>query len=403
VRVVANADNRGFAAGNNQGLALARGEYVLLLNNDTIVTEGWLSRMLAVFDRHPEVGLVGPVSNYVSGAQLVPSVPYKDAQGLRAFARDWAGAHAGQSQEVTRLVGFCLLIRRSVIERIGGLDERFGSGNFEDDDLCLRAAIAGFKARICRDAFIHHVGSQTFREAKIDYRANMERNWRLFKSKWGIRPDLPLGQPYSITVQGGDLSKHYVPLPDVAADHQPDEQRRWWRDTTAQRSSETQEALLRLLGETEQAQERGDWPTAIETLREALKLDVTDGAKKADLLNRLGFCQFMAGEVAAAEESFLKSLELAPDSLDTLNNLAELYLQKDRFDKATEYLNQALAINPDDVNVLLSLGRCSIELGVLDVALMAFRRVKALAPETEGIDRVLDELEGAQTVVSETP
>ena len=64
VHVIANKENLGFAGGNNQGLALSKGEYVLLLNNDTVVTDGWLSRMLATLMNHPEAGLVGPMSNY---------------------------------------------------------------------------------------------------------------------------------------------------------------------------------------------------------------------------------------------------------------------------------------------------------------------------------------------------
>src|SRR5262249_12857298 len=67
VQLVRNDENLGFAAGNNQALALARGENVVLLNNDTVVSPGWLGRMLAVLDREPQVGVVGPLSNRVSG------------------------------------------------------------------------------------------------------------------------------------------------------------------------------------------------------------------------------------------------------------------------------------------------------------------------------------------------
>ena len=389
VRVIANASNRGFAAGNNQAMAAARGEYIVLVNNDTVVTEGWLGRMLTVFERHPEVGLVGPVSNYVSGPQLVPNAKYADMQQMQRFARRWAKQHDGRLEETPRLVGFCLAMRRGVVDRIGGLDERFGSGNFEDDDFCLRALAAGFKAAIAKDVFIHHTGSQTFKEAKIDYRANMERNWRLFKDKWGIRPDLPVGQPCSITVQAGDLSKHYVPLPDLAADHEPDEQRRWWRDLPDRRLAETQEAAARMLTEAERAQAGGHWQAAVQSWQGALELSAVAGAQKAELLNSLGYCQFMAGCVAEAESSFLKGLELARNDLDLLHNLAELYLGQGEFNPATEYIKRALAVSPNDVGVLLSLGNCSAQLGEFETALMAFKRVRELAPETEGIEQLV--------------
>ncbi|WP_337289338.1 glycosyltransferase [Candidatus Methylomirabilis sp.] len=231
VRVIANRSNRGFAAGNNQGLALARGDYLLLLNNDTIVTIGWLQRMLQVFLAHPDVGIVGPMSNYVSGPQLVREVSYKGPEGLEAFAVKWAQGHDGQSAEATRVVGFCLLTRKEVIARIGGLDEQFGSGNFEDDDFCIRAFQVGFRARIALDAFIHHTGSQTFKSAKIDYRQSLMRNWELFKAKWDIPADAPYEKGYRFPAQTARESNPSIPLPDVGADHWCEDQSHWWQET----------------------------------------------------------------------------------------------------------------------------------------------------------------------------
>ncbi len=230
IRVVANRTNRGFAAGNNQGLALARGEYVLLLNNDTIVTQGWLQRMLQVFKAHPDVGVVGPMSNYVSGPQLVRDVSYKGLEGLETFAVEWAQGHDGQSAEATRVVGFCLLTRKEVITRIGGLDEQFGSGNFEDDDFCIRAFQVGFRARIALDVFIHHTGSQTFKAAKIDYRQSLMRNWELFKAKWGIPAGAPYEKGYRFPPQSASDVPLLVPLPDVSTDHWGEVEGRWWQE-----------------------------------------------------------------------------------------------------------------------------------------------------------------------------
>ena len=122
VCAIINRDNRGFAGGNNQGLAMARGQYVVLLNNDTVVTPGWLIRQLATLKQHPEAGIVGPMSNRVSGPQLVNNVNYTDLADLPVFAEGWAKAHDGQSVELARAVGFCLLARNEVIKQIGGLD-----------------------------------------------------------------------------------------------------------------------------------------------------------------------------------------------------------------------------------------------------------------------------------------
>jgi GT2 family glycosyltransferase/2-polyprenyl-3-methyl-5-hydroxy-6-metoxy-1,4-benzoquinol methylase/Tfp pilus assembly protein PilF len=183
VRVIANADNRGFPAANNQGIRAAAGQQVLLLNNDTLVTTGWLRRLLRALHSDAKVGLAGPCSNCVSGEQQVP-VRYDDLAGLDGFAWDWGKAHDGVLVDTDRLVGFCLLIRREVLDRVGPLDERFGLGCFEDDDYCLRALRAGYRAVIARDAFVHHFGGRTFAGSGVDYAALMQHNQQLFRGKW---------------------------------------------------------------------------------------------------------------------------------------------------------------------------------------------------------------------------
>jgi GT2 family glycosyltransferase/glycosyltransferase involved in cell wall biosynthesis len=196
--VIRNETNRGFAGGNNQAISIARGANAVLLNNDTVVTRGWLERLLEVFDRHPDTGIVGPVSNNVSGPQWVKEADYSDLQEMPRFAEQWTRNHRRQSFEVARAVGFCLVARREVVQAIGGLDERFGSGNFEDDDFCIRARLAGFRARVAQDVFIHHVGSQTFKGAKIDYRHAMQRNWNLFRAKWRMGDEVLLEKGYPV-------------------------------------------------------------------------------------------------------------------------------------------------------------------------------------------------------------
>ena len=231
-RIILNRENLGFSAGNNQGLACATGDAILLLNNDTVATPGWLERMLTTLDLYPECGLVGPVSNSVSGPQLISSANYSSLEQLPKFAAQWCASHAGQSAEARRLVGFCLLLRRAVVEKIGGLDPQFGSGNFEDDDLCIRAGLAGFKLRIAQDSFVHHTGGQTFKGAKIDYRTSMERNWQLFKAKWAMPAGDPLEKGYRLpTATPAGLSLRHA-LPDLNTRHEGSLEGRCWTDKT---------------------------------------------------------------------------------------------------------------------------------------------------------------------------
>lgn len=239
-RLVRNESNRGFAGGNNQGLALTRGDTVLLLNNDTVVTPGWLSRMLGVLDRHPETGLVGPMSNAVSGPQLVADADYEAAE-LEAYAARFAAEHPEQSKGVNRLVGFCLLARWDVVQEVGGLDESFGPGNFEDDDFCLRAAQAGYGARIAGDAFVHHEQSRTFKSLGIQYGASMQANWHLFEAKWGAEL---VGDDGYVIPDGESRVQPRIPLSDLGATHQPSPDGVCWTEVSAQSSALTGRALV---------------------------------------------------------------------------------------------------------------------------------------------------------------
>jgi GT2 family glycosyltransferase/glycosyltransferase involved in cell wall biosynthesis/predicted Zn-dependent protease len=240
LKVIGNKANRGFAAGNNQGIAIAQGEYILLLNNDTIVTEGWLSHMIDIFKKFPETGIVGPMSNYVSGPQLVPDVGYEKIEEIDSFADKWKKENEAESFSIHRVVGFCLLTKRDVIDRIGGLDEQFGSGNFEDDDFCLRASLTGYRARVAQDVFIHHTGSQTFRGAGIDYQNSLLRNWELFKGKWGIPSDTQYGSAYQLPIQQVSKINPYEPLPHLPSDHKADNDKRLWEEINQKKHGKKQ-------------------------------------------------------------------------------------------------------------------------------------------------------------------
>lgn len=216
LELISNAENRGFAAANNQGLAAGRGAFRLLLNNDVVVTPGWLERMLAVFRRSPAIGLVGPMSNCVSGPQQVrePGYHVETLQGLDAYAQLFARQRAGRARPSWRVVGFCMLIREEVIGKIGGLDPRFGLGNFEDDDFSLRAALAGFESWIAEDCFVHHFGSRTFSGEQIDYRQSLQANWEIFKRKWNLPPETPFGAAVDLspTLKQAFQPEHYCAL-----------------------------------------------------------------------------------------------------------------------------------------------------------------------------------------------
>jgi len=183
VHLILNQTNQGFARGNNQGADAAQGQVLVFLNNDIVVTEGWLSGLLRHLE-DPQVGMVGPVTN-ASGNQSRIPVDYETLEDMPAFAAQYTADHRGQAFEIRMLPFQCVAIPCSVFEQVGPLDERFGVGMFEDDDYALRLKQHGYKILCAEDVFVHHWGSASF--SKIDFTAYWDlfrKNLQKFEAKW---------------------------------------------------------------------------------------------------------------------------------------------------------------------------------------------------------------------------
>jgi GT2 family glycosyltransferase len=186
VHIQLNDTNKGYAGGNNDGIKLAQGQYIVLLNNDTLVPDGWLDRLLKLFNEQPDVGLVGPVTNSAGNEQRI------ELKGLNEKSfEEIAGAYVERQKGVwfaTEKLGFfCVAMRRTVMEKIGYLDEKFGIGMFEDDDYCVRAKKAGFKLAVVEGCFVYHKGSVSFKKLKTsDYIEIFNKNRNYFFEKHGI-------------------------------------------------------------------------------------------------------------------------------------------------------------------------------------------------------------------------
>ncbi|MGC2062676.1 MAG: glycosyltransferase, partial [Thermodesulfovibrionales bacterium] len=193
--VIENGTNFGFSKGCNQGISAAKGDFILLLNNDVVVTGNWMSGMLECCKSAHDVGIVGPMTNSISGPQKVEDVGYTSLKQLDEYAKRFRDRRRYRRIPLRRIVGFCMLFRRELSDKIGQLDENFGTGNYEDDDYCLRAALAGYRNIIAGDVFIHHYGSASFIGNNINYRSAMSGNRKTYKAKWGVvKAGSPLGK-----------------------------------------------------------------------------------------------------------------------------------------------------------------------------------------------------------------
>ncbi len=286
-KVIINAENLGVAKGWNQGLRQATGDYVLIFNNDTIVVPNWLENMVRLAESNSDIGMVGPRSNNISGPQKIESVPYASesasAEEIRRYAQRWEAEHDLQAIEFERLVGFCLLIRREVQMRIGFFDERYGKGNFEDDDYCLRMRYHGLRLLIAHDSFVHHYGSVSYRQSSVDWTALMQQNQEKFRRKWAQGAVAVNDTFVELGIEKSpDVQQHSVP--EIVA---------------------AQEAYV-----------KGDLPLARSLFLRAQGKNPSNPA----VYNGLGVICFHAGQYADALSLFIKSLELNPKAMETAEN-----------------------------------------------------------------------------------
>lgn len=184
LKLLLNDRNLGFAGGNNVGLAAATGEYVILLNNDTVVTRGWVRDLIRPMQRDPQVGLVGPLTNRIGNEQRVV-IAYDDLDNMALAARRQVRRRLRRRLPSQVVAFFCVAMRRAMVADLGLLDEAYGLGFFEDDDYCMKAAKAGWKVVIADDVFVHHHHSAAFGALGEAAAAQMARNRRLFESRWG--------------------------------------------------------------------------------------------------------------------------------------------------------------------------------------------------------------------------
>jgi GT2 family glycosyltransferase/Tfp pilus assembly protein PilF len=381
IEIIKNNENKGFAGGNNQGMAVARGDYVLLLNNDVVVTPGWLERMLSCAEKRPEIGIVGPRSNYVSGPQRVQTINYDThtLKGLVGFSNKFADEHGGQVQQVLRVVGFCMLIKRAVIDKIGAMDDRYGLGNFEDDDFSLRAAIAGFQSWIAKDCFVHHFGHRTFIGEKVDLNKSLHKNWDIFKEKWGLPAGKPYGSPYSLSEMKDtrfDRSIHHHPLGN--------ERTAMDKSDNDLKSAETlYAAILANLNQRPREEVIKDLQGLIES-----------HPRFALAYNDLGVLYYSSGNREKALEYYERAVQLDPQNSNFSKNLADFYyVELGRVEDALQIYVKILELNPQDIETLLITGHICVALQQFEDAKVFYRRVLELEPQNEAARSSMNKLD----------
>ena len=178
VLLLQNDTNEGFPRGMNRGIRASRAPYVCLLNNDLVFTEGWLDGLLATAEAHPSVGVLNPTSN-TFGSRPAPGVTLEQhAARLRAQGRGFV--------EVGMCTGFCMLMTRAVLDRVGLLSEEVDRCFFEDEDFSMRAQQAKFQCVVVAGAYVYHAEHRSVR-ALPEREALFRKNQRWCQERWGCR------------------------------------------------------------------------------------------------------------------------------------------------------------------------------------------------------------------------
>lgn len=172
---IVNGENRGFAAANNQGINIAKGQYILLLNPDTIIHPKSLEVLINFMDDNSGVGVCGPKllnddDSIQRSARHFPSfrgalyrhTAFKFLGIFKDEYKKWLMKDFGynEQRDVDQLMGAAMLIRKSVLDSIGGMDERFFM-YYEEVDLCFRIKQAGWRVVFMSEAVITHLGGQS--------------------------------------------------------------------------------------------------------------------------------------------------------------------------------------------------------------------------------------------------
>lgn len=187
VKVVRNRENLGFTRACNAGIAAGSGEYTVLLNNDTEVNPGWLEALVATADNDSTVGVVGAKLVYPDGTlQEAGGIIWNDGSGMNYGRGDDANKpEYNYVREVDYCSGAAILVRRDLLDRLGGLDERYAPAYYEDTDLAFAARSLGYKVIYQPKAsVVHHEGGSHGTDLNSGIKRYQNRNRLVFLKKW---------------------------------------------------------------------------------------------------------------------------------------------------------------------------------------------------------------------------
>ena len=357
VRTVTNTENLGFSKANNQGARIARGKFLVFLNNDTVPQPGWLDAMVDTALSRPDAAVVGAKLLYPDDTIQHAGVIFN--QKLRAPYHIYQGLHrnhpaTNREREFPVVTGACMLVLRSIFQDVGGFDESY-INCFEDVDFCLRVREKGHKVFYTPHSIVYHFEGQS--EGRRDA---ILKSGRILAAKWGDK--LPLDEETRILDEDGFKVAY----------------------------TEEGKIMIRTksgydvgrLAEARMHEEKGLFDLAVKVYQSVLK------AKPdcAEAYHGLGRIHQMMNQFKEAEECFIRLVKLEP-KIDHFLALAKLHIKQGKIIRAIESLDRARSLNghKDAVafEIYTSLGDCYVKTGHLEAARKSYSQAEECDIESE--------------------
>jgi len=189
IKLILNKQNRGYAGGNNDGIAAAASDLVVLLNSDTRVLKNSLSLLAATLHAAPAPLVLGPVTN-AAGTEQQIFCKGNTVEDILLQGASWSDNGQDSFFLTDQLTFFCVAMHRKTYLDLDGLDESFGVGFYEDADFCRRASRQGISLQVMEEAFIYHQGSASFGRDSEKVRQILKKNRRKYKKKHGRHKEI---------------------------------------------------------------------------------------------------------------------------------------------------------------------------------------------------------------------
>jgi GT2 family glycosyltransferase/Flp pilus assembly protein TadD len=409
---IENKNNLGYTKGCNLGIERCQGETILLLHNDVVVSDGWLTGMLECLISAPDIGIVGPMTSNISGPQRVVNVSYGSMTQMEEFASGFRVRNRHRQIPAHIIAGYCVLFKRELAAQIGFLNEGLGSGDLENDDYCLRASLEGYRNVIAGDVYIHRGESGGHSGYEMDSGLATIRSKRILGEKWGsidVSSITAKKLLALIAIEKATEFAHRQRLQEAvetltnAIKYSPEEKGIYYRLAEILIDAKLfKEAFMALQALAEGSKGEQTYFELIGYCHEGLNAD--DEAEScadrvlslhgtpAVALNLKGVLAYKKGDRSSAEEFFKKSISADPSYGEPYSSLGVLAWSAGQKDEALGFLERGFILSPTSADVINLYHNALTDSGQFERAEPFFLEAKSIYPNNQRIAFLLIDL-----------